>query len=675
MKTMRLVAAATLAASVLAVSFVQARQARDQMQPPRATAGPPTAGLSGVITTDDATPQPIKRAQVMIISAESSITKSAVTNDAGRFSFTGLPAGRYTLSANKPAYLRMAYGAKRWDRPGTPITLKDGHQMTDIVLRMPRGGVLSGIITDENGQPAFGVGVRVLQMRMQNGERTFTQVLASGPLGETTDDRGMYRVFGLPPGEYAVTATPRIMAGEIRAMTDGEIRAVMQALQQQQVTAQQAAQRPGMPNVGTTPPPQTPKPDTDTVMVGYANVYYPGTTSASTAQTVTVAAGEERSGVDFALKLVRTARIEGTVALPAGIRPQMVQLMLAPVTTGSSGLETIVGNRTSPDENGKFTFAGVQPGQYVISARASALPPGAPPPPPPPPPPPGGGAVQFETFRVAAPVGVAMGAGERMVMVADAMGGQGGGPTYWGQTDVTVDGTPLSGLSVSLQPGMTVTGRVSFKGARPVAETDLTRVRLSLLPVQIGGAALISMGLATTQVDASGQFKITGVTPGRYRITGSAPLAPGSGPGAGWVLSSVVTRGRDVLDFPIDIGPNEEITDVTATFTDATQEVNGSLQDATGRPAPDYTIVVFAADNRYWTTPSRRIRSTRPGTDGRFTLTNLPAGEYRIAALVDVAPGEINDPAFLEQLVAASVKFTLADGEKKTQDLRIAGGL
>jgi len=142
-----------------------------------------------------------------------------------------------------------------------------------------------------------------------------------------------------------------------------------------------------------------------------------------------------------------------------------------------------------------------------------------------------------------------------------------------------------------------------------------------------------------------------------------------------WTMLSAVAKGQDVLDFAIDIGPNDEIKDVVVTFTDSVQEVNGSLQDATGRPAPDYTIVVFAADSRFWTTPSRRVRSTRPGTDGKFAVPNLPPGEYRIAAVVDVAPGEVNDPAFLEQLVGASVKITLAEGERKTQDLRIAGGL
>jgi hypothetical protein len=45
-------------------------------------------------------------------------------------------------------------------------------------------------------------------------------------------------------------------------------------------------------------------------------------------------------------------------------------------------------------------------------------------------------------------------------------------------------------------------------------------------------------------------------------------------------------KGKDVLDFPLDIGPGEEIADVVLTFTDATQQVGGTLQDATGRPRP-----------------------------------------------------------------------------------------
>jgi len=248
---------------------------------------------------------------------------------------------------------------------------------------------------------------------------------------------------------------------------------------------------------------------------------------------------------------------------------------------------------------------------------------------------------------------------------------------FWGQADLSVAGTNISGVSISMQPGMTITGKLQFKGTQLVQDGDLSRVRLTLSPAPTpGGAARISMGgLPVATIEANGQFKFTGVTPGRYRVSGIAPLPMGSAPGLSWTLQSAVARGREVLDFPLDIAPNDEIGEMVVTFADAVQEVNGTLQDATGRPAPDYTIIVFAADNRFWTTPTRRVRSTRPGTDGKFTVTGLPAGEYRVAAVVDVSPTEITDPLFLEQLVGASVKITLAEGEKKTQDLRISGGL
>jgi hypothetical protein len=197
------------------------------------------------------------------------------------------------------------------------------------------------------------------------------------------------------------------------------------------------------------------------------------------------------------------------------------------------------------------------------------------------------------------------------------------------------------------------------------------------------------MGVApAVQSDAGGRFTIAGVSPGRYTLSATV-LAPGQttpdgglgrgGRGAqatnsGWTLKSAVVDGLDILDFPVDVGPNQNLSNVLVTFTNRTQELSGTIQDAAGRPTSDFTIIVFATDNRYWLPQSRRIASARPGTDGRFLVRGLPAGDYRLTAVTDVEPGEWYDPAFLSQVGASSIPVSLVEGDRKVQDIRLAGG-
>jgi hypothetical protein len=83
-------------------------------------------------------------------------------------------------------------------------------------------------------------------------------------------------------------------------------------------------------------------------------------------------------------------------------------------------------------------------------------------------------------------------------------------------------------------------------------------------------------------------------------------------------------------------------------------------------------VIVYPTDRTRWFAGSRRVQATRPGTDGRFAFANLPAGDYLIAALTDVEPGEWQRPAFLAQLVPSSIAITLPDGGRVTQDFKIA---
>jgi hypothetical protein len=192
-------------------------------------------------------------------------------------------------------------------------------------------------------------------------------------------------------------------------------------------------------------------------------------------------------------------------------------------------------------------------------------------------------------------------------------------------------------------------------------------------------------GPSQAVVDATGRFTITGVPPGRYSLRGSAPAGTG-GPGVGqggalaaggsgnWVLRSSMAAGVETLDFPLDLAPNMNVSDAVVTFADRSTELTGVLQDSSGAATSDYTIIVFAIDDQYWVPQSRRITSTRPGTDGRYTVRNLPPGAYGIAAVTDVEPGEWYDPAFLREVANASLRVVLNDGDSKTQDLRLSGG-
>ena len=142
-----------------------------------------------------------------------------------------------------------------------------------------------------------------------------------------------------------------------------------------------------------------------------------------------------------------------------------------------------------------------------------------------------------------------------------------------------------------------------------------------------------------------------------------------------WTLKSAVANGRETLDSGLEVKPNENVADAVLTFTDRPTELSGTLQDATGRPASEYFIVLYPSDRAFWTAPSRRIAQTRPASDGRFTIRGLPPGEYLLAAVTDAEPGEWMDPSFLTRLVPASIRVSLLEGQRKTQDIRIAGGV
>ena len=571
-----------------------------------------TAVVSGVMVTDTANPQPVRRATVRLTGDAGTSGRLAGTDDDGRFKFEGLAAGTYMLSATKAGYVQVFYGSKHPGRgPGVPVAVGDA-QRIDLTIRILPGAAITGTISDAHGNPAPGVAVAAVETRPVMGA-------ALAPVRATTDDRGTYRLFGLAPGEYLISASPQLVPGDGRGIgsSSGAVPIATAA------EIQWARSVGGAGNARTASPPPPPG-----RVVAYAPVFFPGTTNASDAAVVRVQSGEERTGVGMTLQLVPMSRIAGTLVDPDGNTVTVATVALYPRRRAqpspadmlvSSG--ALVLPRATVSAAG-FVFTGVAPGEYTLVARTGSGQRGAAPPP-----------------SATAPV------------------------TLWNVTDLVVDGSDRSDLALRLQRGLTLEGRIDFERTTLVPPTDY--------PVEVSLVALNPIpGVAAPRaVKKNDWFTFSSIPPGAYVVRANLVAALSRGD---WVLKSAVVNRRDLADRPIESNASgEEIRSAVVTLSDRVTEISGRLLDAQNQPVTQYWIAAFTTDKSLWLPNARRIQSVQPATDGSFSVKGLPAGEYAIVAVGDTAPGDLGDPAVLEQLLASAFKLTLADGEKKRQDLRV----
>ena len=298
---------------------------RDRPQVGRAQDDVPrgTAIVRGYVVAAD-NGSPIRRAQVRV-SGQGAANRLATTDPQGRFEVRDLPAGRYSISASKGGFVSLQYGQKRPSESGTPLEIADGQVMDKLVIALPRGSVISGRITDEFGEPVANAIVTAMRYGFAAGAR---RLLPGGGQNsrDTTDDQGQFRLFGLSPGDYIVSAAFRQGA---------------------------EATDPAGENTG------------------YAPTYYPGTTSVAEAQRVSVAVGQEQSSVIFSLVATRLVRVSGAVLNSQGTAPTDGNVMLTPVGSGR------VANAPMPmmnfgarvDAAGQFRMTNVPPGRYVAQVR------------------------------------------------------------------------------------------------------------------------------------------------------------------------------------------------------------------------------------------------------------------------------------------------------------------
>jgi protocatechuate 3,4-dioxygenase beta subunit len=300
--------------------------------PPRDRSGRPaeaatgTATISGRVVAAD-TGEPLRRVAVSAFPGTGSgagpvrpiVTR---TGEDGVYTLRELPAGQYEVRAQRTGFVMQAFGQAGPQSPARRVSVDEGSRVASIDFQLQRSGVIAGRVTDDEGEPAEGVAVRVLRAQRTRGRLRY--VPAGGRVA-ITDDLGQFRLYGLPPGEYLVAADPgsRGRLGPPRAPQDSE----------------------GIDTVTT---------------------YAPGTPSPADAQRFTVAPGQELSA-EVQLIAARVVTVSGRVLDSSGsphaggfvnVRPQD-----ADVVTGE-----IAGRSTGPD--GSFILYGLTPGVYTVTVMA-----------------------------------------------------------------------------------------------------------------------------------------------------------------------------------------------------------------------------------------------------------------------------------------------------------------
>jgi hypothetical protein len=533
-----------------------------------------------------------------------------LTGTDGYFVFRGLRRGSYSITAVKGGFADGAHGRTRPGGPSVPLLLADGQRTGVIIVRLWKHASIGGTVVDEAGEPLIGVRVQAYRRAVVSGRRRYVPSRTA-----TTDDRGTYRIGGLIPGDYVVGTVSRHLSIPMSAAARiAPEMSVLRAPDEIEIPRQGAAVLQlgdsGYALGGGTP---TPPPPVQGRLSIYPAMFHPAAPAGEAATVITVRAGEEHLTADLHLAPVPTVRLSGYVVGPEGpVTMTPVRLVAAHTAEIALEADSIA---TMTDRGGNFTFTAVPSGHYTLRLlRGMPLP------------------------------------GEQTAPQLNTV--------VWAELPVNVGADDIDRLSVEALPGLRIGGRIEFEGTRTMQ--PLSSIEVSIEPAD--DPPRTSRGRAIARVDRFGNFSSPPLAGGRYyvRIENSP---------AGWMFKSAASNGSDVADRPLTLATDS--LDVVITFTDRWSGLRGSIQNRQGLD-DGAAVIVFPTDRETWGSSGlspRRVRLVRAGKTGEYSL-NLPPGQYYAIAVPDAQAADWQDPAFLEAASRSGTRVVIADGERKTQDLR-----
>jgi hypothetical protein len=443
-----------------------------------------------------------------------------------------VPAGSYTVAPFTPAHVVAAESS--FAQPGKSVSLSEGEEVEDLDFSLARGCVITGRVTDADGRALIDQRVSVMRLDERGQRAPFA---AFNPFMFSTDDRGVYRIYGLPAGRYKVSVGDAPDSGIVRIGFGGGV---------------------------------------------YARTFHPNVTDESKAAVVELRAGGESTDVDIKMaNALRTFVATGRIVDADSGKPlpnlQYGHGALMGREQGAIGGFGFTSNRTN--DNGEFRIDGLSAGRFAAFVIAT----------------------------------------EQVDFYSE--------PAVFDVTD-----SDVHGLEIKVRRGSSIVGQAVIDGAND--NEVLSKLSKLELRASVQSEQLSAPTMAPIQIGPDGAFRITGLRPGKVRISLGGYLPP-----KGFSVLRVEREGVEQRN-GIDIGAAESISGVRVVIGYGTGVIRGLLKFQGGQPAPEirYRVVARRSENLEATAASTTVDGR-----GRFSLEGLVPGDYEITltamSVVPSSPG------------------------------------
>ena len=556
--------------------------------------------------------QPLRRATLRLRKDfNRDFLKRTISSKSGEFSFQGVPAGTYYVEVEAAGIVSLSNGVSFTnlgfsieESSLTQVTV-DGTGDVKTEIRVTRGGAISGRISYNDGEPA--THARIVLYR-QKGE---TPVLFFTDASLLTDDRGIYRVEGLPSGQYFVGAVENHAGGERTLPRDG---------------------------------------------AGLVTAYHPAATSVRGATMVSVQAGSEARDVNIKFaeeprrlsgtvkwKQSDSAVKHATVFLRRIGDPQMDldhQQFLRMVTPGGDpdkddlmmrdmfffSLLSANSPYVEADDNGHWSFLDVPEGSYIVSVEAP-----------------------LPVDEVVKPKSAKEPFDDLNLGLPDFSKG-----LARGNAEVTIKDKNVDGILIDLSAGASISGSVVIEGnsSEPVAVTAT---------VVSGGPQSLFNLPAYVREDRT--FVLESVPAGAVRLDISELR------GSHYYIRSITGKGLNLLNEPLTLTEGERVTGVQIVLGSDLATVEGQVVATSGgRSVAGSGVLLLPVDQRMWNT-----RSTwglaRADAEGRFSMRLAP-GEYVVVAWSLANEPSVPFESYVREHLATARRITLQQGETRTLEIQ-----